>query len=90
VEQDEPDPRFLLGPEFVRGLKSLEPVGLTYDLLLYPPQLPAAVPVRPDTCYFLLEAKGQMYERMIKAQSISIYVPAGMKELRLELLAVAA
>jgi len=42
VVQDEPDPRFLLGPEFVRGLKSLESVGLTYDLLLYPQQLPAA------------------------------------------------
>jgi len=58
--------------------------------LQYTPQLPAAVPVRPDTCYFLMEAKGQMYERMIKSQSISIYVPAGMKELRLELLAVAS
>lgn len=43
VVQDEPDPRFLLGPEFVRGLESLRPSGLTYDLLLYPPQLPAAV-----------------------------------------------
>jgi len=58
--------------------------------LQYAPQLPAAVPVRPETCYFVLEAKGPMYERMLKAQSISIYVPAGMKELRLELLAVAA
>ncbi|MFC0252267.1 type VI secretion system baseplate subunit TssK [Massilia consociata] len=58
--------------------------------LTYAPQLPAAVPVRPETCYFILEAKGSMYERMLKAQSISIYVPAGMKELRLELLAVAA
>jgi type VI secretion system protein ImpJ len=58
--------------------------------LQYAPQLPAAVPVRPETCYFILEAKGPMYERMLKAQSISIYVPAGMKELRLELLAVAA
>lgn len=58
--------------------------------LQYAPQVPAAVPVRPDTCYFLLEAKGPMYERMLKAQSISIYVPAGMKELKLELLAVVA
>jgi type VI secretion system protein ImpJ len=58
--------------------------------LQYAPQLPAAVPVRPETCYFVLEAKGPMYERMLKAQSISIYVPAGLKELRLELLAVAA
>ncbi|MCA1855741.1 type VI secretion system baseplate subunit TssK [Massilia oculi] len=58
--------------------------------LQYAPQLPPAVPVRPETCYFVLEAKGPMYERMLKAQSISIYVPAGMSELRLELLAVAA
>jgi len=43
VVQDEPDPRFLLGEEFVRGLKHLRPLGLTYDLLLYPQQLPAAV-----------------------------------------------
>lgn len=52
------------------------------------PQVPAAVPVRPDTCYFTIEAKGQMYERMLQAQSISIYVPAGMNELKLELVAV--
>ena len=58
--------------------------------LQYAPQLPAAVPVRPDTCYFMLEAKGTMYERMLQAQSISIYVPSGIKELRLELMAVAA
>lgn len=58
--------------------------------LQYTPQPPAALPARPDTCYFVLEAKGPMYERMLKAQSISIYVPAGIRELRLELLAVAA
>ena len=43
VVQDEPDPRFLLGAEFVRGVDALHQFGLTYDLLLYPPQLPAAV-----------------------------------------------
>jgi L-fuconolactonase len=42
VVQDEPDPRFLFGEEFVRGLEQLHPFGLTYDLLLYPQQLPAA------------------------------------------------
>jgi L-fuconolactonase len=42
VVQDEPDPRFLLGEAFVRGLRHLHTFGLTYDLLLYPPQLPAA------------------------------------------------
>lgn len=43
VVQDEPDPRFLLGEAFVRGLRHLHAFGLVYDLLLYPPQLPAAV-----------------------------------------------
>jgi len=43
VVQDEPDPRFLLGEAFVRGLGQLAAHGLTYDLLVYPPQLPAAV-----------------------------------------------
>ena len=49
--------------------------------LQYTPQLPSAVPVRPDTCYFLLDPKGSMYERMLQAQSISIYVPSGIREL---------
>jgi len=42
VVQDEPDPRFLSGAAFVRGLRQLPTFGLTYDLLLYPTQLPAA------------------------------------------------
>ena len=43
VVQDEPDPRFLLGAEFVRGVRALHEFGLTYDLLVYPRQLPAAI-----------------------------------------------
>jgi type VI secretion system protein ImpJ len=58
--------------------------------LQHAPQVPAAVPVRPDTCYFTLDSKGPMYERMLQAQSISIYVPSGMHDLKLELVAVAA
>jgi type VI secretion system protein ImpJ len=56
--------------------------------LQHAPQVPAAVPVRPDVHYFSLEAKGPLYERMLNAQSISIYVPTGMRELTLELVAV--
>ena len=56
--------------------------------LVHSPQVPAAVPVRPDTYYFSLESKGAMYERMLQAQSISIYVPSGFRDLKLELLAV--
>jgi L-fuconolactonase len=42
VVQDEPDPRFLLGSDFVRGIGLLAGHGLAYDLLLYPPQLAVA------------------------------------------------
>jgi len=43
VVQDEPDPRFVLGEAFLRGLRQLGSHGLTYDLLLHPEQLPAAI-----------------------------------------------
>jgi L-fuconolactonase len=43
VVQDELNPRFVLGEGFIRGLRQLRQHGLTYDLLLYPSQLPAAV-----------------------------------------------
>lgn len=58
--------------------------------LSHAPQVPAAVPLRPDTYYFALESKGVLYEQMLKAQSISIYVPTGIRDLRLELIAVTA
>jgi L-fuconolactonase len=43
VVQDEPDDRFLVRPEFVRGLRKLAAHRLTYDLLIFPHQLPAAI-----------------------------------------------
>lgn len=45
VVQDEPDDQFLLRLEFLRGLALLRPHRLTYDLLVYPRQLPAAIEV---------------------------------------------
>jgi L-fuconolactonase len=45
VVQDEPDDRFMLGAEFLRGLGKLHTHGLTYDLLVFPRQLPAAIDV---------------------------------------------
>jgi type VI secretion system protein ImpJ len=56
--------------------------------ITHAPQVPASLPVRPDTYYFVLEGKGQMYERMLQAQTMAIYVPAGIRELKLELFAV--
>jgi len=58
--------------------------------LMHAPQVPAALPVRPDTCYFALENKGVLYENMLKSQAISIYVPNGIRDLQLDLIGVAA
>ena len=43
VLQDEPDDRFMLQREFVRGISKLKQFDLTYDLLIFPKQLPAAI-----------------------------------------------
>src|SRR5437868_6763562 len=43
VVQDEPDDRFMLSPEFKRGIGMLAQFDLTYDLLITPRQLPAAI-----------------------------------------------
>ena len=43
VVQDEPDDRFMLRPDFLRGIAALAPLGLTYDILIYARQLPAAI-----------------------------------------------
>jgi len=43
VVHDEPDDRFMLLPEFKRGLAQLRDFDLTYDLLLFPKHLPVAL-----------------------------------------------
>ncbi|HSX98177.1 MAG TPA: amidohydrolase family protein, partial [Streptomyces sp.] len=41
--QGEPDPRWLVRPDVLRGLAAVADAGLVYDLLVKPHQLPAAV-----------------------------------------------
>ena len=43
VLQDEADDEFMLSPEFQQGLAQLREFDLTYDLLIFPQQLPAAI-----------------------------------------------
>lgn len=43
VAQDEPDDRFLVGADFMRGISLLRQFRLRYDLLVYSRQLPAAI-----------------------------------------------
>jgi L-fuconolactonase len=42
IVQGEPDERFLLRPQFGRGIALLEEFGLAYDILIYPRHLPVA------------------------------------------------
>ena len=43
VVQDEPDENFMLLPEFIRGISKLKSYDLSYDILVFPNQLPAAI-----------------------------------------------
>jgi L-fuconolactonase len=43
VAQAEPDDRFLAQENFVKGVAQFRPFGFTYDILVYPKQLPAAI-----------------------------------------------
>lgn len=51
-------------------------------------QVPAAISVRPGACYFVLDTRSPLYERMLKAHSIMIYAPESYQDLKLELIAV--
>lgn len=42
IVQSEPDDRFLLQPEFLRGISMLEEFDLAYNILIYPRHLPVA------------------------------------------------
>lgn len=56
--------------------------------LTHAPQTPSALPVRVGNHYFALEPQGQIFERMMKAHSICIYVPQALLEIEIELIAV--
>jgi L-fuconolactonase len=54
--QDEPDPSWLTRPDVRRGLRAVGTAGLTYDLLVRPPQLLATIKVTtelPDASFVL-------------------------------------
>ncbi|HEY4816274.1 MAG TPA: amidohydrolase family protein [Candidatus Acidoferrum sp.] len=43
IAQAEPDDRFLVREDFLKAVAQLRPFGFTYDILIYPKQLPAAM-----------------------------------------------
>lgn len=56
--------------------------------LAHMPQVPMEVPVRPNTYYFSISNRGELYESITKAQAIAIYAPSTLLELRMELFAI--
>lgn len=51
-------------------------------------QVPSAIPVRPGFSYFTIEPIGELYDEMMKSESICIYVPNGFDDLKIELMAI--
>lgn len=45
IVQSEADDRFMLRPDFLRGIGCLHKFNLTYDILIYPKQLPATIEI---------------------------------------------
>jgi type VI secretion system protein ImpJ len=56
--------------------------------LMSAPQVPPSIPIRPGCYYFSIEPQGALYARMIASGSIMIYMPAGFRNLKLELFAI--
>lgn len=57
--------------------------------LAHLPQVPPAIPVRPNTYYFSLSTKSPLYEKALKAERLAVYAPDGIPGLKIELIAVA-
>ncbi len=51
-------------------------------------QVPTAIPVRSGVSYFEIEPNNDLYQRMLEAESICIYIPAGFQDISVELIAV--
>lgn len=87
-------------PDLVASVPRLFKVGAPDDVqacvlralyglpLMHMAQVPVEVPVRPNTYYFAIENKGERYEAMLKAQTVTIYAPGTIDALKIELFAV--
>jgi type VI secretion system protein ImpJ len=70
------------------NLESIVGSALPGVPLAHMPQVPSAIPVRPNTYYFSLSTKSPLYEKALDAGTLAIYAPDGIPGLRIELIAV--
>jgi type VI secretion system protein ImpJ len=84
--EDEVPPKLKIGsPDDVEKILHSGLPGVRLKSRIQPP---GALPVRVGNYYLALEAGGQIFERMLKARSICIYVPQTLPEFKIELYAV--
>jgi len=62
--------------------------GLRGVNLVYTQQPPSSLPVRVGNHYFYFEPRGDIFQNMLKARSICIYMPESLSSLKLELFVV--
>lgn len=72
-------------PDIVEKLVTSSMPGVT---LSYTPVPPSAIPVRPGMLYFAVEPRGAIYDQMLKSQTVTVFIPNGLPELKLELIAL--
>ena len=72
-------------PEEVEALLSTASSGVPLSV---PARLPAALPVRMENLYFVLDAAHPAFKRMLDVQACSCYVPASLPGVALELFVV--
>ena len=76
VVQSEPDPNFMLLPEFQRGISALHHFGFTYDILVFPNQLPAAIELAKNFSHqkFVLDHIAKPYVKEKKITSWAAHI----------------
>ena len=72
-----------------KDLESIVGSALPGVPLAHMPQVPPAIPVRPNCYYFALSTKSPLYEKALETGAIAIYTPDGIPGLNIELLAIA-
>jgi len=76
VVQDEPDPNFIIGEQFKKGIALLHQYGFTYDILIFPNQLEASLKLVKEfpEIRFVIDhiAKPRIKEGLVKEWEILI------------------
>ena len=70
------------------NLESIVGSALPGVPLAHMPQVPPAIPVRPNTYYFSISTKSPLYEKALDAGALAVYAPDGIPGLKIELIAV--